>query len=206
MAGRILDRAVIGALEGCCRQLWGFSPRMIASIVESKGAGPALAWFMVNMPRYLLTMHVLGPIRTHLACAAISLHNGCVYCAYGQAYALELLYLRDRDRLFPLDVRTLADWIDLEPRRLAVQLLVVLQEAGLQEEIAWVDVTLAIADGTQLPIDRDEVRIAHLVTMISEMNRIATGAGVAPDGAHDSVNKDAVLRARHADLRRLAPG
>jgi hypothetical protein len=204
MTGRGLDRLIVVMMEGCCQQIWGFSPRMISSIVADKGALRALFWFIANMPRYLLTLRILGAVRTHLACATISIYNGCVYCAYGQVYALELIYLRDFDRLFPLDARLLRDWLHLETRQLGNQPRRVLREADLHTEAAWVDLTIAFTRGEQLPIDETEVRLAHLVGMITEMNRIAIASGDAPDGAHNSINKDKTLRARHAALRRAA--
>jgi len=201
MTGRTRGWWVTSAVQACCRQLWGFSPAVIAGVVQDKGPLRALLWFTANMPRYLTTMRVLGPVRTHLACATISLNNGCTYCAFGQAYALELIYLRNTGRLFPLDVRTLSDWLDLEPRLLGVRLREVLREAGLHSELVWVDLTLAFAAGDQQPIDDDEVRLTHLVRMISEMNRIADATGAAPDGAQNPVNKYIGLKARHAALR-----
>ena len=108
-------RIIVGTLGAVCRMMWGFPPRMIPVIVESLGPARGVLWFAVNMPRYLWTLYVLGPVRTHLACVVISLYNGCTYCAFGHAYALELLYLRERKRVFPLDARTIAGWINLEP-------------------------------------------------------------------------------------------
>jgi hypothetical protein len=204
MAGQAQGWWVTSVVQACCRQLWGFSPAVIAGVVQDKGPLRSLLWFIANMPRYLTTMRVLGPVRTHLACATISLNNGCAYCAFGQAYALELIYLRDTGQLFPLDVSTLSDWLDLEPRQLGARLREVLREAGLHSELVWVDLTLAFAAGEQQPIDDAEVRLAHLVRMISEMNRIADATGAVPDGAQDAVNKDVGLKARHAALRHAA--
>jgi hypothetical protein len=204
MAGRGLDRFVISLLEGCCRQLWGFSPRMIGGIIGDKGAVRGFVWFAANLPRYLMTMRVLGPVRTHLTCATISLHNSCVYCAFGQAYALELIYLRDTGRLFPLDARLLSDWLRLEPRHLGARMRGVLQEAGLHSEAVWVDLTLGFLAGEQQPIDDAEARVAHLVRMVSEMNRIANATEAEPDGAQDPINKDTALKATHAALRQAS--
>lgn len=201
MAGRALERFTVRALEACCRQLWGFSPRMIGGVIGDKGALRGFCWFAANLPRYLMTMRVLGPVRTHLACATISFHNSCAYCAYGQAHALELLYLRETGRLFPLDTRMLSDWLQLEPRQLGMRLRRVLQEAGLHAETVWVDLTLGFLAGEQHPIDDDEARLAHLVRMVSEMNRIANATGAEPDGAQDPINKDTALKAAHAALR-----
>lgn len=201
MAGRGVDLLVVRILQGCCRLMWGYRPRMMPHIVASKGAGGALRWFMSTMPRFLTTMHVLGPLRTHLSCMLISVHNGCIYCAYGHGYALELIYLRDRGRLFPLDARTLTDWFDLGPRTLADRLRSVLQDAGLHGEAIWVDRTLDLLGGDHQPADESEVRLAHLVTMIGEMNGIATAAGIEPDGAQNPVNKNAALRTRLAAMR-----
>ncbi|MHA6627881.1 hypothetical protein ACU61A_20790 [Pseudonocardia sichuanensis] len=191
-------------LESMCRVLWGFAPRMIPHIVARLGPVRAVLWFAVNMPRLLRTMHVLGPLRTHLAAVAISLHNNCTYCAYGHAFALELIYLREHDRLFPVDARTIAEWRDLGPRELGHRLRSVLQEAGLHVEALWVDRTLALAAGGHRPVDADEARIVHMVGMIGRMNRIAVEAGVEPDEAQNPINKDTALKARYAELRAAA--
>jgi alkylhydroperoxidase family enzyme len=196
-----LERFVTRMLESLCRVMWGFAPRMIPHIVRNLGPGHSVIWFAANMPRLLWTMRVLGPLRTHLAAAAISLHNGCTYCAYGHAFALELIYLRDRGRLFPVAAHTLAGWQDLPPRELAQRLRGVLQEAGLHAETIWVDRTLALAAGTTRPVDADEARIAHLVRMLGRMNRIAVDAGIDPDEAQNPINKDRGLKRRYAELR-----
>ncbi|TWF75600.1 AhpD family alkylhydroperoxidase [Pseudonocardia hierapolitana] len=196
-----LERFVARMLEALCREMWGFAPRMIPHIVRSLGPGRSVLWFAANMPRLLWTMYVLGPLRTHLAAVAVSLHNGCTYCAYGHAFALELIYLRDRGHLFPVDARTLSGWQDLPPRELGRRLRRVLQEAGLHAETLWVDRTLALAAGVARPVDADEARIAHLVRMVGRMNRIAVEAGVEPDEAQNPVNKDHRLKKRYTQLR-----
>ena len=196
-----LERFVTRLLESLCRVMWGFAPRMIPHIVRALGPGHSVVWFAANMPRLLWTMHVLGPLRTHLAAVAISLHNGCTYCAYGHAFALELIYLRDRGRLFPVAARTIATWQDLPTRELEHRMRSVLQDAGLHAETLWVDRTLALAAGATRPVDADETRIAHLVRMLGRMNRIAVEAGVEPDEAQNPINKDRALKRRCAELR-----
>jgi alkylhydroperoxidase family enzyme len=196
-----LERLVTRVLEALCRVMWGFAPRVIPQIVRQLGPGGSVVWFATNVPRLLTTMHVLGPLRTHLAAVAISLHNGCAYCTYSHAFALELIYLRDRGQLLPVDARTLATWQDLPPRELAQRLRRVLQEAGLHIETLWVDRTLALAAGTTWPVDEDEARIAHLVRMLGLVNRIAAGVDVEPDEAQSPINKDTLLKRRYAELR-----
>lgn len=195
-----LDRLVVAALQACCRRVWGFAPAVLPHMVEHFGPIRASSWFAVNMPRYLYSLRRFGGIRAHLACIVVSLYNGSHYCAHGHGYALELLYLRDHGRLFPLDVRTLRGWPDHDPRTLGRRLREVLQAAGMPGEALWVDTTLGLLAG-DLPVDEDEVLLAHLVTMVSEMNAVALAAGIAPDGAQNPVNKDAEVKARHAELR-----
>ncbi|SDF73694.1 hypothetical protein [Pseudonocardia oroxyli] len=198
----MLDRAVTAFLQAGCRMMWGFSPRMIPHIVAAMGPWGALRWFAANMPRYLVTLQVLGGQRTHLAGMVVSLHNGCLYCAYGHGYALELLYLRDRDRLFPLDARTLESWIGLSSRELADRVQDVLRTAGMHAEAVWADTTVALVRGEQQPVDAAEHRLAHLVRMFGTINRIAVEAGChAPDEAQNPVNKDLAVKKRNAELR-----
>jgi hypothetical protein len=203
MARAEVERLVTRLLEAMCRMVWGFAPRMISHIVHRLGPGHAMLWIGANMPRMLWTMHVLGPLRTHLAAMAISLHYGCTYCTYGHAFALELIYLRDRGHLFPVDAHTIATWWNIESRTLARRLRTVLQDAGLHAETLWVDRTLALADGVG-PTDRDEVRVTGLVRMLGVMTRIAIEAGIEPDEAQNPINKNAALKQRYAELRAAA--
>ena len=63
---------------------------------------------------------------------------------------------------------------------------------------------VALADGSQQPVDGDEARIVHLMRMADTMNKIAISGGARPDEAHDPVNKNAAVKARHAALRAAA--
>lgn len=201
MAGRTIDRAVVRTFEVTVRALWGFTPRVMAHLVADLGPLRAVRFMTVHMPRYQRTLQVLGPLRTHLACLAISLVNGCRYCAFGQAYAVELLHLRDRGALFPVDALTLSTWIDLPAEELRGRLHLLLEAAGLHAEVLWVDRTLDLTTCAQQPIDAEEARIAHLVVMIGQLNRVGIAHGIEPDEAHDPVNKDTALRTRCAELR-----
>jgi alkylhydroperoxidase family enzyme len=201
MAERGLDRLAVRLLEGLGRQLWGFPPRLMRPIVAEMGAVPALAWFARNMPRYERTLRVLGPLRTHLACTVVSLVNGCRYCSYGHAYAAELVFLRDRGTLFPVDAQTMSTWTGLPPTELRQRVVEVLERADLHGEVLWVDRALALAAGAQQPVDAHEARIAHLVAMFAVLNAIGRAGDVEPDEAHDPVNKDEWLTARHRELR-----
>ncbi len=204
MAERALDRLAVRVLEWLGQQLWGFRPRLMGPIVHQLGAVKALGWFVRNMPRYERTLRILGPLRTHMACTLVSLYNGCRYCSFGHAYAVELIYLKERGALFPIDAHTVSDWIGLEPAELRQRMIDVLQQADLHGEALWVDRTLAMASGSQRPVDAAEARIAHLVSMFAVLNAVGKAGDVEPDEAHDPLNKDHDLKARHSALRRAA--
>ncbi len=194
-------RLTVRGLESMCAVMWGFSPVIITLIVDEMGALRALRWFIANMPRYLISTAVLGSVRTHLACAIASLRNGCVYCAYAHVYALELIYLRERGKLFPLNAGELDPWLTLDTRVMRRRLHAALVEAGLHYEALWVDRMLLLIDGPQLPVDAEEARIVHLMCMATTMNKIAIAGGAQPDEAHDPVNKNTAIKSRHAALR-----
>lgn len=201
MAERTVDRVAVRVLEGLGKQLWGFPPRLMAPIVSQLGAVRALGWFVRNMPRYERTLRILGPLRTHLVCTLISLSNGCRYCSFGHLYAVELIYLDQRGRLFPIDARSVADWVGLDPPELRRRMVEVLQQADLHGEVLWVDSALALASGSQRPVDAQEARIAHLASMFRVLNTVGIAGGVEPDEAHDPLNKDVRLKERHRELR-----
>jgi alkylhydroperoxidase family enzyme len=192
---------VVRLIGRTCAAMWGFTPNVMPAMVEQMGQLRAARWFLANFPRFLVTYYVLGSIRTHLAALTISLHNGCNYCANGRIRALELIYLRDHGRLFPLDARTVEGWHDLDAREIGARLRTVLEEAGLHAEVMWVDTTLALVAGDAEPVDSTEARIAHLCRMVGRMNAIAIETCVPLDGPHDSVNKDTALKERLALLQ-----
>lgn len=192
------------AVQALCRWTWGCSPEVVTALVRRRGPASALLWFAAHMPRYLVALRVLGPVRTHLACVLLSLRNGCAYCAHGHAHALELLHLRDRGRLLPHDAATIASWQGLPPRLLAQRLRASLAEAGLHAETLWVDRVLDLATGATRPVDHDERRVLHLVGMVAVMNEAAMGCAIVPGEAMDAVNKDARVKARYAAARREA--
>lgn len=196
--GGWVDRSSSGALSQVCRWIWGCSPAVVPGVVESRGGPRAAAWFVANLARFLVTLRVLGPLRTHLACTAISLYNGNSYCAYGHARAMELVYFRDRDRLLPVDARALSTWGVLPERQIAGGLRMLLEDAGLHAETLWLDRTLDLAAGRQFPVDQEEMRLAHLVRMVGVLNDATTTSPISPEVAMDPVNKDATLKARWA--------
>lgn len=198
-------RLAIRGLEALCRMMWGFPPTIITLVVDAMGPMRAIGWFAAHMPRFLTSRVVLGPVRVHLACIVVSLRNGCAYCAYGHVYALELLYLRQHGRLFPLDAKALDAWYGLDARALRNRLRSVLAAAGMHTEAIWVDRIIELAEGSQAPVDAAEARLAHVIRMADTASRIAVAKGAPPDEAHDPVNKDVAVKARHAELRAAAP-
>ena len=203
MASGGLRRGVTAVLEHLGRYMWGFPPRMMAPVVAELGPSRALGWFVWNMPRYLRTLGAFGPVRTHLICTTISLLNGCRYCSHGHAYALELAYLREHDRLFPLSRQTIQQLRGLPPGLIRHRMVSAARCAGLHADVRWVEraANLTLAEDRR-PTDREDVRISHLVRMFGMLNSIGIAYDTEPDDAALSpLNKDLVLKARYAQLR-----
>ena len=200
MAGAT-DRLATRALEAVPRRLWGFPPRLMPWIVQRLGAIRAVAWFVWNMPRYERTLKTFGGVRTHLLCTTISLINGCRYCTVGHAYALQLIYLRERDELFPLDEQAISQLQDLDRAELRARLASALELGGLADELPLVERVFELAAGQEPRANRDDARIAHLVRMFAVLNACGIAGSVEPDQAHDPVNRDAALIERYRQLR-----
>jgi hypothetical protein len=127
-------------------------------IAERLGPDRSVVWLLTNMPRYDDTVKAFGGLRTHLLAVTISLRNGCRYCTLGHATALELIYLRDHGQLFPLDENALAELSGLQPDELRQRLGEALRQAGLEGELAWVDLVLKVAGGAEIQARRPRRR------------------------------------------------
>ncbi|WP_156993241.1 hypothetical protein [Pseudonocardia acaciae] len=189
-------------LERLGMHLWGFPPRLMAPIVGELGPVRALAWFAWNMPRYQRSLAALGPVRTHLICTTISLVNGCRYCSYGHAYALELAYLHEHGRLFPISKHRILLLRGQSPGTIRHHMVTAVQNAGLYAEARWLAraIELTVADDRR-PTDPDDTRISHLVTMFGVLNSVGIAHQTEPDQAHSPFNKDRALKLRHSTLR-----
>ncbi len=204
MVSSPLARGVTAMVESLGYQMWGTKPRLMAPTVRQLGPLRALRWFACNMPRYLCTLKVYGGLRTHLIGATVSLINGCPYCTYGEAYACQLIHLRERGFLFPLDEHGMGQLCGKPPAVIRNRLVDALQEAGLHAEVPVLDraIELTIAPDPR-PTERDDIRLGHLVRMLGSMNSIGITNGVqqASGEALDPVNKDGALKRRYTGLR-----
>ncbi|WP_214406626.1 hypothetical protein [Pseudonocardia lacus] len=200
MVGGRLDGIAVRVLQHLGRRRWGFPPEIMHPLVQHLGPVRALRWTLRASRHYDRAMRALGPLRGHLACVAVSLVNGCRYCAHGHAYALELHHLNNRDRLFPESAETVAGWAGLPRNEVRSRLRDALMRADLHVELIWVDRALDLADGGQ-PIDDEEARIAHLVSVLDTLNAVGIAGSPPFDEAHDPLNKDTRLKTRLAALR-----
>ena len=199
-----IDRRASALLEWIGKRLWGFPPRLMPSIVRQLGGLGALRWFVSNMPRYEATLRAFGPVRTHLLCVMISLRNGCPYCTFGHAYALELAFLREHDALFPLDEQAIVELHHLEPDRIRDRMVEALRAANVADGVRWVDRVVTLSDPEVEALDADDRRVKHLVRMFGVLNSCGIADRIPPDEAHDPLNKDLGLKARYASLRAAA--
>ena len=197
---RLAERVAIAILERIGMHLWGFRPRLMRTIVTLRGPAASLRWFVSNMPRYERTLADWGLIRTHLACAAISSENGCPYCTFGHAFALELAILREHDRLLPIDENEIAALHALGRDRRRLALREALRATGLEDETVVLERVWAVYDGAAAATDEAR-RIGHLVEMFAFLNACGIEGCAAPDEAHDPINKDTALKQRYRARR-----
>ena len=201
MTRRRLEGAAVWVLGEISRRRWGFRPSILPDIVEHLGPIRGARWLARSAGVYDSTSRALGSVRTHLVCMTVSQLNGDSYSAYGHAYAMELIYLRRYDRLFPVDAEAMAGWAGLPRAELRGRLRDALNGTDLQVELMWVDRTLAFVEGSQPPIDEDERRVAQLVDIANIFNAISVATRPPHDQAFSPINKDVRLKTRLAALR-----
>jgi hypothetical protein len=198
--GSGLDRIATAILERVGERLWGFRPRLMGQIVKDRGPVGSLAWFVTNMPGYERTLAAEGALRTHLWCAAISIDNGCAYCTYGHGMALELAFLRDRDGVFAIDERALVALVAKDHDERRASLVAAITASGIDGELAGLQRLWKLKDGV-VPVSGNDRRMVRLLKMFAVLNTCGRAGCVAPDEAHDPLNKDVALKERYRALR-----
>lgn len=200
------QRAATTALRRVAKGLWGFEPNLMPGIVEQEGALGGISWFVRNMPRYESTRKRFGPVRTHVLTVAISVLNGCRYCTFGHAYALNLCYLDEHGALFPLDEHELVALRDLPEHDAMARLERAVVDAGRPGDVGPLHRLLELRDGSVAADTDDDRRIRQLIAMLGVLNRCGIAGDVTPDEAHDQLNRDAPLKERYALLRKETAG
>jgi hypothetical protein len=198
----LYSSAVKAVMNEVTRRRWGFPAHLMGPIVDRLGPLRALGWFAWNMSRYERTLAYFGPVRTHLLVTAISLVNDSKYCSYGHGYALELAYLRDHGQLFPLDEQDLEQLRGCPPALIRYRLLDAVRRAGLHTDARWLNRAIELTTTPDpRPVEHADLRIVHLVRLISMLNATAIAAHTALDEAHDALNKDSALKHLYHSLR-----
>lgn len=198
----LAQRIAVKILEFIGTHLWGFKPNMMRHFVLEYGAFKSVVWFVKHMPKYEKILKKWGPIRTHLVSTVLSTLQGCAYCTYGHAYALQLHYFKQTNRLFPLDESALIELHGLPEEDIFKRLGDALTDAGLPDEIEVLNKIAAFRE--QIPtgrISKEDEYMLHLMTMFSTLNYCGIKRQVAPDEAHDPINRDVQLRESYAAKR-----
>lgn len=188
-------------IESFCDQLWGFKPNLIRPFVHQKGAVRSLFWFTRNMLKYEGILERWGPIHTHLLATAISAINGCEYCTFGHAYALELAYLKQTGQLFPLTEHDLVALCGQTEADIVNTLKPALITANLEDEILSLQRTSELYRRPELATTRHDQQLTHLITMFATLNVCGMKGNIPTDQAHDPINKNRMMRDRYLALR-----
>jgi len=196
------QRIAVNILEFIGSHLWGFKPNMMRHFVLEYGSLKSVVWFVKHMPKYEKILKKWGPVRTHLVSTVLSTLRGCKYCTYGHAYALQLQYFKQTNKLFPLDESALIELHALPEEDVFRRIAAALSEAGLDSEMELLDRIGPLRDkvSTAQQNQNDEY-LLHLMSMFSVLNACGIKRQVVPDEAHDPINKDKPLRERYAVAR-----
>lgn len=219
------DRVATRVLTGVSSKLWDLRANLMEDIVEQHGPVRSVGWFAKNMPAYEKILANWGPLRTHLVATALSLVNGCRYCAYGHAYAFQLHYFEQRQQLYSLSEQEMIDLVDedldivlteadpgsdeatgarLSREQAVAQILYdSMTESDISDEIPIIERALELRE-TRSPDGEDDERLLHLVDMFAFLNSCGIKASTTPDGDHDPINKNSELRDRYDQARREA--
>ena len=188
-------------LETIGNTLWGFKPNLMKHIVDQHGAGSSLAWFVRNMPKYENTLKEWGPIRTHLIATQISVLNGCPYCTYGHAYALQLHYFKHTKGLLPVDEHGMVNWHRMDESEIIKRFREVVESSDLKSDLPFFDRLLTLRHEQDKATSDDDKKIVHLIEMFQFLNQCGINGNTPSDQAHDPINKETELRQEYSRLR-----
>ena len=211
MGSSIPDRVATRMLTGVSSKLWDLRANLMEDIVDQHGPVRSVSWFAKNMPTYEKILGEWGPLRTHFIATAISIVNGCEYCAYGHAYAFQLHFFEQRDELYSISEQDMIALISsegdpdpaLEEKRQETAVKVLeqsLADSGLPDEIPVMQRALELRE-TREAVSEDDKRLLHLVDMFLFLNSCGINGSAVPDGAHDPINKNNELQDRYRAAR-----
>ncbi|MBA3533857.1 MAG: hypothetical protein H0T73_18215 [Ardenticatenales bacterium] len=202
---QVFNRIATSILEMIGKVLWGFKPNLMKDIVAQEGSVNSLSWFARNMPTYEKTLDDWGAIRTHLLATEISVLNGCSYCTYGHASALQLHYYKDYGKLLPSDEDQIASWHSVSEDETVDRFRELIGSAELSSELPILERMLVLRRGSEEPTSEEDRKIVHFIKMFQLLNRCGINAKTSHDQAHDPINKDSALREQYQQVRGEIP-
>lgn len=197
----LFQAPAIFILEAFCEQLWGFEPNFIRPFVHQKGSVRSLFWFVTNMLKYEGILEKWGPVRTHFLTTALCTLNDCRYFAFGHAFSLELAYLKQTGRLFPLNERQLVELCGRSEAAILDNLEQALEMAQLSGEILGLQRMVELRHQRDLAATQQDRDLVHLTKMFAVLSVCGLQNDIRPDQAHAAINKNRSMRDRHFALR-----
>ncbi len=197
----LIQSPAVFLIEAFCSQLWGFKPNIVVPLVKQKGAVRSLFWFFRNVLKYESLRERWGPMRTNLLATSISVSNACAYNTFGHGLAMQLAYLKQSGRLFPLTDSELLDLCGHSEEDIVDTLKQALTEADLSSEVLLVQRMSELRRRPELATTRQDRDLVQLFRLFDTLNFCGIKHGVRSDQAHDPINKDRALRDRYFALR-----
>jgi hypothetical protein len=183
------------------RHLWGFASGLMPRLEGRIGTAGAIRWMARHMPEYDRAFAKLGPLRCHLACVVASLLNGCEYCGYGHARALQLYYFRERGKLFPLDEHQLIALSHVGNQELHLRLSQALTDAGMADDIALVQRLYALKFEGAAVRSTEDRKLQYLIQIFDMLNACGAEQRIPFDEEKDPISQDAALKERYDQAR-----
>ena len=188
-------------LEMIGNGLWGFKPNLMQHIVNQHGAITSISWFAQYMPTYEKILKQWGAMRTHLLATGISVLNGCPYCTYGHAYALQLHYFKATGDLLPVDENEIVAWHTNSEGDVIERFRHLIHSSELTSELPLLEQMLLLRNRGEGTVSEEDGKILHLLEMFSFLNQCGINGKANSDQAHDPINKDKYLRNEYSRLR-----
>jgi hypothetical protein len=198
----VIERSLLAVGSFFFEKQNGYRVPFSGELLRTLGFARMMEFAKLSEPIMEEAVRVFGERDSQALCGMSALFNGCPYCSVGHLLAANLLHLREKDALFPLDEQDVPALRRMRDADIVTQ---VRQRLSATEPrlLARIERALALRDETRVAEGEEDAALralGGLWSIITECSvQFEVPASTIPP--LDKIAKDKALRARYAALR-----
>jgi hypothetical protein len=164
----LAERCLLRLMDAVGPRTTGYTVVFMEEVLRQQGILGCVRWSRLALRTFKVLERHYGKRDVYLVAGLASFWNGCTYCSYGELYAFNLEWFKEKGTLFPISEQDMVDLQSLPDDKGVATLRARLAGPEFADQLRIVDELFAARQRTDLPEDDPRALALHLYDFVNE--------------------------------------